>query len=74
MKDRTVEEVVTNVDQAVSCMAANGGRVRSCTGDAEKEIIVTYDDEPNKRFYTSLCNPCARDYLKTWDRVQIFGE
>jgi len=78
MRERTIEEV-NDLDEdewggPVECMSSNENMDRTCRRTAEKEILLTYEDEPNKTFHTCLCSRCAKDYCKKWDKAQIFGE
>lgn len=59
---------------AVECMSATETMGRACTREADKDIHLKYEDEPDKTFHTLLCEECAADYVKKWDRAQIYGD
>jgi hypothetical protein len=76
MKERDIVEVnsieESDLDES-QCMSAARGTDSACYEDATKEIVLTYDGEPDKKFFTYLCGECASEYLKKWDRAQIMG-
>lgn len=78
MRERTIEEVM-DVDEEewggpVQCMRSTENMEAVCRKNADKEIVVTYDSEPEKKFHTCFCEEHAAKYCKRWDAAQIFGE
>lgn len=78
MEERNVESVTpieeTDWENDSKCMSANVDMSSACNETADKELAVTYENEPDKTFFTILCEDCARDYLKKWDIAQIYGD
>lgn len=56
------------------CMTSNANMGRVCTKRADKCISLKYEDEPDKTFFTYLCEECAAEYVRKWDKAQIFGD
>lgn len=77
MEERTIT-AVTPIEETdwgkTQCMSSNEQMEEVCTRSAEKELALEYDNEPDKTFYTCLCEDCASDYVKKWDAAQIFGD
>jgi len=78
MKERDVV-AVEPVDEDewggdVSCMSASEDMSSACNRPATKELSIKYDGEPDKTFFTCLCDDCASEYLRRWDKAQIFGD
>jgi len=59
---------------SVACMGASEDMSSACNREATKELSLEYENEPDKTFFTCLCDDCASEYLKKWDEAQIFGE
>lgn len=76
MKEREVISVDpiedTDWGDDTKCMRDTGAAY--CDGDATKLVELKYDDEPDKTFYSALCDSCVSTYTKEWDRAMIFGE
>jgi len=58
----------------VACMSASEDMSSACNREATKELSLEYDGEPDKTFFTCLCDECTSEYLKKWDKAQIFGD
>lgn len=56
------------------CMSANTDMSLACSNDADKEIKLIYEDEPEQTVYICLCKRCASDYTKKWDEEKIYGD
>jgi len=78
MEERDVESVTpieeTDWENDSKCMSANVDMSAACDNSADKELAVVYENEPDKTFYTILCEECASDYLRKWDIAQIYGD
>lgn len=74
MEERTIESV-TDLSETDWGDSRCGRQIdgESCTRRAVAEIELTYDDDAEKTFYTLLCDDCRAEYLREWDKAQIFG-
>lgn len=78
MEEREIIDVVeiaeTDVSEDTRCMSATTQGAAACGEYAANEISLTYEDEPEKTFFTYLCEDCTADYVRRWDKANIFGD
>jgi len=78
MEERQIVDVTpieeTDWPNDTECMSGKSNMSEFCSSEAAEELTLEYDDEPDKTFYTVLCEPCAKEYKRKLDKAQIYGD
>lgn len=77
MRERTISSVTPIADTdwgEEPCMDTDPEMASTCKQVADFVVELEYEDEPDKTFYSMLCDTCTAEYTKKHDAVSIFGE